>query len=113
MDSPRAHLVIQNIERRAAVLIGIETVLFVLVALPGAVLVLLWTSVWLTGLYAFGLVLGLASLTCAVLVFWPRTAPNRKPALLFSAYGFLLAAITVGAAWAIATAMTGGPALID
>jgi hypothetical protein len=73
----------EAVERRAAFLIVVETVVLIFAGLPAGLFFLIGAAGWRIGLYALGLGLGLASLGSAVLVFFltgsdPATEASRE-----------------------------------
>jgi hypothetical protein len=93
----------EAVERRAALLIVVETIVLIFAGLPAGLVFLVEAEAWRIGLYGLGLGLGLASLGSAVLVFWPGAGAVRKANLLFSALVLLLAALVVAGAWMFAS----------
>jgi hypothetical protein len=103
----------EAVERRAVVLIVVETIVVIFAALPGGLVFLSGAEAWRIGLYALGLGLGLASLGSSVLVFSPRTDPSGKVTRLFSALVLLFAALLVAAVWVFASVAVYGSELLD
>jgi hypothetical protein len=96
----------EAVERRAAFLIAVETVVLIFAGLPAGLFFLVGAAGWRIGLYAFGLGLGLMSLGSAVFVFRPGTTAHRKPTLLFWAFALLLGALVVAAVWVFASVVS-------
>jgi hypothetical protein len=103
----------EAVERRAALLIVVETVVLIFAGLPAGLVFLAGAEAWRIGLYALGLGLGLASLGSSVLVFWPGAEAVRKSNLLFAALLLLLAALVVAAVWVFASVVVHGNEWLD
>jgi hypothetical protein len=102
-----------GVERRAALLIVVETVIVIFAALPGGLVFLAGAKAWQTVLYGLGVGLGLASLGSCVLVFWPNTEGPRQARLLFYALTLLFCALLVAAVWVFASVAAYGNEWID
>jgi hypothetical protein len=103
----------EAVERRAALLIVVETIVLIFAGLPAGLVFLVGAEAWRIGLYALGLGLGLASLASSVLVFWPDAEAARKANLLFCALLLLLAALVVAAVWVFASVVVYGNDVLD
>ena len=96
----------EAVERRAAFLIVVETVVLIFAGLPAGLVFLIEAAGWRIGLYALGLGLGLMSLGSAVFVFLPGNSIDRKSTLLFWAFALLLGALVVAAVWVFASVLS-------
>jgi hypothetical protein len=103
----------EAVERRAVLLVVVETIVVIFAALPGGLVFLAEAVAWRVALYGLGLGLGLASLGAAAGVFWPGITEAGKARLLFCAFALLVAALVVAAVWVFASVIAYGNQLVE
>ena len=103
----------EAVERRAALLIVVETIIVIFAALPAGLVFLAEAETWQIWVYGLGFALGLASLGSSVLVFRPGITPGGQARLLFRAMALLFCALLVAAVWVFASVVAYGNEWID